>query len=149
MVVGLSDPAAFVTFTDIPTDSRTFYRSFSLKLQDADSTIISITSDPSHETLFFIMNNNIYIYKNFSIWQNRSRFFPRLFSGRSSAYGQLAFDHVSSNLYWCDAFLSWIVMKPAYSSDEMMYKVVVHNDLNTPMGLALDPEDGYLTYNIL
>ena len=93
------------------------------------------------------MNNNIYIYQNFSIWQKRSRYFPRLFSGRSFAYGQLAFDHVSRNLYWCDAFLSWIVMKPAYSFDEMMYKVVVDNDLNTPLGLALDPEDGYLTLN--
>lgn len=86
--------------------------------------------------------NGIYIFKNFSVLQNSVIELPDEYRGRSIAYGQIAFDFVSNNMYWCDSLLNWIAMKPAYSFKNTIYKVIIHKDLVLPEGLALDPEDG-------
>lgn len=64
-----------------------------------------------------------------------------LFKGKSEAVGQIAFDYLSNNLYWCDSFLNWTAMKPANNFNNTIYKVKVHKDLNQPEGLSLDPEN--------
>ena len=83
------------------------------------------------------------MYKNFSIWQNRSSSISLLYKGISSSFGKIAFDYVSNNIYWCDPFLQWIAMKPAYNLNNTIYKVILRKDLNNPEGLALDPVDRY------
>lgn len=64
------------------------------------------------------------------------------YKGRSVVNGQIAFDFVSNNLYWCDSMLNWIGIKPAYNFNHTIYKVIVHKNLFLPKGLALDSEDG-------
>lgn len=103
--------------------------------------ITSMASDPKKAVIFASIKDTIYIYNNFSIWQNASPEFSIQFRGKSASLGQIAFDFVSQNLYWCDSLLHWIAMKPAYNFNHTIYKVIVHKDLNQPEGLALDPED--------
>lgn len=81
------------------------------------------------------------MYSNFSIWQKASGGLSILFKGKSAALGQIAFDFLSNNLYWCDSFLNWIAMKRPNNFNNTIYKVIVHKDLNQPEGLSLDPEN--------
>ena len=65
--------------------------------------------------------------------------------GKSQSVGQIALDHLSNNIYWCDGNLNWIAMKPLEINDsnpDSTYKVIIDEDLNQPEGLALDPWDG-------
>lgn len=104
--------------------------------------ITSLATDERKENAFVVIDDAIYMYPNFSIPQKSYvNLFP-LYKGKSSAaFGQIAFDFVTSNLYWCDSLFHWIVMKPAYISNQMIYKVVVQENLNKPEGLTLDPRD--------
>lgn len=86
----------------------------------------------------------MYMYYNFSISQNSTVNISMLHNGLSASLGQIAFDSVSNNLYWCDSMLSWIAMKPAYNSDNKIYRLIVQRDLKKPEGLALDPDDRYI-----
>jgi hypothetical protein len=79
--------------------------------------------------------------KNFTIWQNTTTSVSVVHSGKSNAVGQIAFDYVSDNVYWCDSLLKWVAMKPAYANDSN-YNIVVNENLKQPEGLTLDPEDG-------
>ena len=81
------------------------------------------------------------MYKKNSIWQKRSSSIELLYKGISPSFGKIAYDYVSNNIYWCDTFLQWIAMKPAYNLNNTIYKVILRKDLNYPEGLALDPEN--------
>lgn len=83
------------------------------------------------------------MYYNFSIWPNATVNVSMQHNGLPASLGQIAFDSVSNNLYWCDSLLSWIAMKPAYNFDNKIYKLIVQKDLKKPEGLALDPDDRY------
>lgn len=102
-----------------------------------------MASDSKEAVVFAIVESQILTYPNFSLWQYDVPAFTILHEGRSFAYGQIAFDFVSKNLYWSDAFLNWIAMKPANNVNSKLYKVIVHADLTSPVGLALDPKDRY------
>ncbi|XP_062567174.1 low-density lipoprotein receptor-related protein 6-like [Saccostrea cucullata] len=91
--------------------------------------------------------DSIYRFNNFNIWQNNSISLSLAYKGKSSDFGQIAFDYISNNLYWCDSLHKWIAMKPAYSDNDTIYKVVVQKDLYQPEGLALDPEDGLMFFS--
>lgn len=84
------------------------------------------------------------MFPNFSDWQYQFVKFTNQFRGKSIAFGQIAFDFISKNLYWCDSLLRWIAMKPAYNFNDTIYKIILYKDLNRPEGLALDPADRYI-----
>ena len=140
LLIGVWNPASFLTYTTIPVNSKSSFNNVSMLITPSSLRITSITSDPNNAVIFAAILNKIYIYQNFSIWQNESTSILPIYEGRSSALGQIVFDYVSSNLYWCDALHYWIAMKPAYNRNNSIYKVVVHKDLKQPEGLALDPE---------
>lgn len=139
LILGVWNPASFTTITDIPKDSANPFKNVTLKINPSSSQITSLSTDTKKAVVFAAIGETIYIYHNFSIWQNVSAKFSVQFRGKSAAIGQIAFDFVSNNLYWCDSLLNWIAMKPAYNYNNTFYKVVVQQDLNQPEGLALDP----------
>lgn len=101
----------------------------------------SVASNPKEATVFVAIFDTIYFYSNFSIWQKKEGWLSILFKGKSAAFGEIAIDYLSNNLYWCDSLLKWIAMKPANNFNNTIYKIIVHKDLNQPEGLALDPEN--------
>ena len=134
-------PASFLTCTPIPVNSKSPFNITNYTLSPSGVQITSITSDPKHAVVFAAISDTIYMFQNFTIWQNNSISIQSIFEGRSAALGHIVFDYVSSNLYWCDALHEWIAMKPAYNRNNSIYKVVVQKELKQPEGLALDPED--------
>lgn len=104
--------------------------------------VTSFASDEIKRNAFVVIDDVIYMYPNLTIPQKSSVYFPPLYKGKSSAaFGQIAFDFVTSNLYWCDSLFHWIVMIPAYISNNTIYKIVVQENLHNPEGLTLDPGD--------
>ncbi|XP_078326898.1 low-density lipoprotein receptor-related protein 6-like isoform X2 [Crassostrea virginica] len=146
LLIGMWTPASFLTYTPIPVNSKSPFNNASYTLPSSVQ-ITSITSDPKHAVIFAAISDTIYMFQNFTIWQNNSISIQSIFEGRSFAVGQIVFDYVSSNLYWCDALHDWIAMKPAYNRNNSIYKVVVHKDLKQPEGLALDPEDRLMFFS--
>ncbi|XP_078326557.1 low-density lipoprotein receptor-related protein 2-like isoform X2 [Crassostrea virginica] len=139
LVIGLWNSAAFLTYTEIPEDTTSSFKNRSYYLPSPSAQITSLASDPKKAVVFAFIGDSIYMYNNFSIWQNRSESISLLYKGISWTYGKIAFDYVSNNIYWCDPLLQWIAMKPAYNLNNTIYKVILQNDLNYPEGLTLDP----------
>ncbi|XP_078326911.1 low-density lipoprotein receptor-related protein 2-like isoform X1 [Crassostrea virginica] len=146
LILGLWNPATILKFTEIPTDSTSNFNQISHPLEPSSATITSMVFDPNKAVLFMACSSTIYMVTNFSMWQNKAPTFSIVYTGKSRAFGQIAFDFVSKNLYWCDSLLHWIAMKPAYTYDTIQ-KVVVEDELNDPQGLALDPEDGLMFFS--
>lgn len=94
-----------------------------------------MASNPKEATVFVAIVDTIYIYSNFSIWRKKEGWLSILFKGKSAAFGEIAIDYLSNNLYWCDSLLKWIAMKPANNFNNTIYKIIV------PEGLALDPQN--------
>jgi hypothetical protein len=140
------NPASLLTITEIPRAPASHYGNTSQSLTPSQAQVTSITSDPNKNIIFISVGDSIYAFGNFSIWQNQTSTISRTYKGKSLALGQIAFDYLSNNLYWCDSLLDWIAMKPAYTNNETIYKVIVDKDLKQPEGIALDPEDGYDIY---
>ncbi|XP_062587956.1 uncharacterized protein LOC134261668 [Saccostrea cucullata] len=142
LIIGTFSPPSVITVREIPISHRDYFNNALFPLSTRWSRN-GITSDPKKKVVFFYIGDTIYEYQNFSIWQQLNiSHFSKPFKGRSPSFGQIAFDYVSNNLYWCDAQMKWIAMKPAYKDDNLMLKIVVHNNLGFPQGLALDPEEG-------
>lgn len=141
LIIGVWSPASLKVFTEIPKDSTSSFRNITIETTSSNLLITSLTSDPSKGVVFAAIQNFIYINHLFSKRQNISAGFAIQYRGKSFSFGQIAIDYVSSNLYWCDTYLNWIAMKPAYNFDDSIHKVIVQKDLNQPEGLALDPED--------
>nr|XP_022326444.1 low-density lipoprotein receptor-related protein 6-like isoform X2 [Crassostrea virginica] len=147
LVIGLWNPASFFTYTEVPEDSTSPLQSHRYYLPSSSSKIISLASDPKKAVVFALIGDSIYMYKNFSIWENSSSSISLLYKGISSSFGKIAFDYVSNNIYWCDPFLQWIAMKPAYNLNNTIYKVILRKDLNNPEGLAIDPIDRLMFFS--
>lgn len=140
LILGIWNPASLATITEIPKSRGRHFNNVSTTLKSGN-LITSIASDPQKKVVFLSIKDSIYNMKNFSIWQNTSTSVSVEHKGKSNAIGQIAFDYVSKNLYWCDSLLKWIAMKPAYTNDTI-HNVVVDENLKQPEGLTLDPEDG-------
>lgn len=141
LIIGVWNPASFTTFAEIPKGSTSSFSNVTIKIAPSNLQITSLASDPRRAVIFAAINEAIHIYHPFPTLQNVSAKFSIQYRGKSFSFGQIAFDYVSSNLYWCDTYLNWIAMKPAYNFNDSIYKVIVQKDLNQPEGLALDSED--------
>lgn len=142
LIIGVSNPAALLAFTQIPVDDNSSFSNASVQLSTANVQITSVASDLNKGVVFMAMSDTIYMIDNYTISEsNFCTSMTPVFIGKSSAFGQIVFDYISDNLYWCDALHQWIAMKPAYNFTNSIYKVLVHKDLRQPEGLALDPKD--------
>lgn len=102
----------------------------------------SLAVDPKQGVVFVASQSNIHAVHNYSLQQTDSPASSTVFQGKSDDPGEIAFDYLSNNLFWCDSRLNWVAMKPAYSGNSSLYRVLVQDNLNKPEGLALDPVDG-------
>lgn len=147
LIIGVWNPASFTTFAEIPKGSTSSFSNVTIKIAPSNLQITSLASDPRRAVIFAAINEVIHIYNPFPTLQNVSAKFSIQYRGKSFSFGQIAFDYVSSNLYWCDTYLNWIAMKPAYNFNDSIYKVIVQKDLNQPEGLALDSEDRFMFFS--
>eukprot|EP00105_Crassostrea_gigas_P034183 XP_019918331.1 PREDICTED: low-density lipoprotein receptor-related protein 5-like [Crassostrea gigas] len=138
ILLGVINPLSIKVFKEIPKNKKSSFKNVSHDIAPSNQRIYSLATNPKEGTVFAAISDTIYIYPNFSISQKRARGLSVLFKGKSEAVGQIAFDYLSNNVYWCDSFLDWIAMKPANNFNNIIYKVIVHTDLNEPQGLALD-----------
>ncbi|XP_062604090.1 low-density lipoprotein receptor-related protein 4-like [Saccostrea cucullata] len=148
IVLGVWNNASLSTITKIPTSGTNQITTIPFPLNPINTKITSIAAVPRNKMLFVSAGREIFAINNYSIWQNESLTFSVIFSGKSYAFGQIAFDHLSNNLYWCDGFLNWIAMKSLnVNNTNTTYKVIIDKHLEQPEGLALDPEDGLLFFS--
>ncbi|KAL3891004.1 hypothetical protein ACJMK2_003269 [Sinanodonta woodiana] len=90
---------------------------------------------------------SIYKYTNFSIGLSRENKWTILHRGLSNAYIKLAVDWVSHNIYWTDPQYKWIVVQSLLGNDTSMYRVLIHDNLDGPHALALDPLEALLFWS--
>ncbi|XP_061184436.1 low-density lipoprotein receptor-related protein 4-like [Saccostrea echinata] len=148
LIIGMWKPALIFTVTEIPRSPANYYNNVSKSLTPSSVPLTSISSDPKNNVVFASIGDSIFAFQNFTIWQNESSAsFSVAFKGKSIPLGQIAFDYISNNLYWCDSPLNWIAMKPAYVDNITIYKIIVYTDLKQPEGIALDPEDGLMFFS--
>lgn len=141
LILGVLNHPSFVVIKEIPNNSTSSFNNFTIELP-SNSFTWSLASDPKKSVVFAAISNALYIFENVSTMPRASITLPTEYKSRSVVKGQIAFDFVSNNLYWCDSLLNWIAMKPAYHFDVTIYKIIIHKDLFLPEGLALDPEEG-------
>ncbi|XP_061191590.1 low-density lipoprotein receptor-related protein 2-like [Saccostrea echinata] len=147
LILGMWNPASLTSITEIPRNPASHFGNVSMSLNPSGAQIISISSDPERKIVFAAIEYSIYAFQNFTIWQNETIPISVVYRGRSIGNAQIAFDYVSKNLYWCDSLLNWIAMKPAYLDNTTIYKLIIHNNLKQPEGLALDPEAGLMFFS--
>ncbi|KAL3871000.1 hypothetical protein ACJMK2_039025, partial [Sinanodonta woodiana] len=83
--------------------------------------------------------NAIYRDSNFSIGISRENTWTIIHRGISKGFVKLAVDWISHNIYWTDQHYKWIVVQSLLGDDTSMYRVLMHDDLENPIALALDP----------
>ena len=137
--------ASFTSTFGLPTSNSVQFNPNPYRLSPNSVEITSLAADPNKRRLYFSALRGIYTINNYSIWQNDSMTIASVVRGKSQSVGQIALDHLSNNIYWCDGHLNWIAMKPLEINDsnpDSTYKVIIDEDLHQPEGLALDPWDG-------
>lgn len=72
-----------------------------------------------------MFGNIIFLIYNYSFLNSNNYFILIEFNGKLNDVGEIVFDYFFNNLFWCDLFLNWIVMKFVYIYVLYMYKVVV------------------------
>lgn len=145
IIYGVNGPSALFNLAPIPqsgalTRADLKYISYPLS---GYVNVRSLAVDPKQGVVFLASQANIYAVHNYSLQQTDSYALSTVFQGKSDDTGEIAFDYLSNNLFWCDSRLNWVAMKPAYSGNASLYRVLVQNNLYRPEGLALDPVDGY------
>ncbi|XP_011412220.3 low-density lipoprotein receptor-related protein 1B [Magallana gigas] len=111
--------------------------------------IVSMASDPRKNALFILDSDSHSIYRmeNFNIWVNDSLTIVPIQKGVSKTSAQITYDWLNEMVYWVDGYYNWIGMQPAYTTDNSLYKIIIHQGLGRPEGIAVDPISGYLFYS--
>uniref|UniRef100_A0A8W8MIS0 EGF-like domain-containing protein n=2 Tax=Magallana gigas TaxID=29159 RepID=A0A8W8MIS0_MAGGI len=138
IILGVINPLSIKVFKEIPKSQASSFRNASHEITPSYLHLYSVASNPKEATVFVAIFDTIYFYSNVSISEKKDGRLTILFKGKSAAFGQIAIDYLSNNVYWCDSLLKWIAMKPANNFNNTIYKIIVHKDLNQPEGLALD-----------
>lgn len=101
LIIGVSNPAALLAFTQIPVDDNSSFSNASVQLSTANVQITSVASDLNKGVVFMAMSDTIYMIDNYTISEsNFCTSMTPVFIGKSSALGQIVFDYISDNLYW-------------------------------------------------
>lgn len=108
--------------------------------------VLSMACDPWNHSMYLLdgLSQSLYKMNHFNIWMNDTRRnVTLLHQGVShSASSQIAFDWLSRNIYWTDDHFNWIGVQPVDTNDKTMYKVIMHDDLWSPLSLTVDPIKG-------
>lgn len=128
IIYGVRNPSSLSNLPKIPENGNGFnYLTYYLI-----GKIRSIATDPKRKVAFIASSLQIQAVHNYSLLKSDSYELSTEFYGKSDDTGQIAFDYLSNNLYWCDSRLNWVAMKPAYNGNALFYRVVVHDKSNRP-----------------
>ncbi|KAJ8300592.1 hypothetical protein KUTeg_022111 [Tegillarca granosa] len=114
------------------------------------TSVVSMTVDIRNQSLYYldVDTRTIYRNENFSVTMEKSEVTgERIQVGVSRALCRIAFDWISHNIYWTDRYHNWIAVRPVFSNDTLMYKVILQDQIVVPIGLAVDPVSGYLFWS--
>ncbi|KAL3851599.1 hypothetical protein ACJMK2_015336 [Sinanodonta woodiana] len=100
-----------------------------------------------HAYMYDYQSNAIYKNSNFSIGTSTPHNWTTYHRGISKAYVKLSVDWISHNIYWTDPQYKWIVVQSLLSNDSSMYRVLLHENLEGPHALTLDPMEALLFWS--
>ena len=69
LLIGVWNPASFLTYTPIPVNSKGSFNNASFTLP-LNVKITSITSDPKNAVVFATISDTIYMFQNFNVSQS-------------------------------------------------------------------------------
>ncbi|KAK3581661.1 hypothetical protein CHS0354_028861, partial [Potamilus streckersoni] len=111
-----------------------------------DFRFLSVGSDFQlrHVYMYDYETNAIYKDSNFSFGLTTQDNWISYHRGLSKAFVKLSVDWISHNIYWTDPSYKWIAVQSLMSNDSSMYRVLIHENLDGPHALALDPMETLL-----
>ncbi|KAL3851784.1 hypothetical protein ACJMK2_015493 [Sinanodonta woodiana] len=123
-----------------------YTRSFPLP---SDFRFLSVAGDFTlrHAYMYDYQSNSIYKNSNFSIGTSAQHNWTTYHRGISKALVKLSVDWISHNIYWTDPQYKWIAVQSLLSNDSSMYRVLLHDNLEGPHALTLDPMEALLFWS--
>ncbi|KAL3871187.1 hypothetical protein ACJMK2_039203, partial [Sinanodonta woodiana] len=111
-----------------------------LRLSD-DLYLLSVDGDYAlrQAYIYDYYTDAIYRDSNVSLSLSGKNTWTIIHRGISKGYVKLAVDWISHNIYWTDQLYKWIVVQSLLVDDTSMFRVIIHDDLENPIALALDP----------
>uniref|UniRef100_A0A8W8MRC5 EGF-like domain-containing protein n=1 Tax=Magallana gigas TaxID=29159 RepID=A0A8W8MRC5_MAGGI len=135
LIIGERNPASFTAMTNILKESSISFSNVTYKIPPSDSLIFSMASDPKEGVIFTAIGNSIYMFPNFSVWQNSSVKFTNQFKGLNRPEG-LALDPADRLLFFSNNYPISRIEKA--SLDGQNREVIIHKGLSRVLSLAVD-----------
>ncbi|KAK3600738.1 hypothetical protein CHS0354_017026 [Potamilus streckersoni] len=114
-----------------------------------EARYLSIDGDYTlrHTYVYDYYSKAIYWNSNFSVGFSGNNEWMILHRGLSRDYIKLAIDWISHSIYWTDPLYKWIMVQTLLGNDTSLYRVLIHENLEGPHALALDPMEALLFWS--
>ncbi|KAK3600736.1 hypothetical protein CHS0354_017024 [Potamilus streckersoni] len=114
-----------------------------------DAKFLNVDGDYALKQAYFYDYKTRTIYKDstFSISLTGDNTMTALHIGLSRSYIRLAVDWISHNVYWTDSRYKWIMVQSPIGNDTSMHRVLIHENLEGPHALVLDPNEALLFWS--
>ncbi|KAK3604531.1 hypothetical protein CHS0354_000353 [Potamilus streckersoni] len=111
---------------------------------DISVYFLGVVADYQSDVLFLYENIRSIIYMETNHSQEAIRTWIPIQEGLAGMHTRIAYDWLSKNLYWTDITYGWIGVISPRTDDQRRYRILVHENIQRPHGIALDPIQGFL-----